>query len=97
MLPKPSTGMMGFLKRLRGNKNKVTGGEKQMAILRQIPRILRFIPGKAQDLRAYFLSMQYWLAGSDINMEQLVHYLMERYGSLENIGKVEIKPPLEAL
>ena len=94
-MSQPSTGIMGFLKRLRGNKNKVTGGEKDMAMLRQIPRILRFIPGKAQDLRAYFLSMQYWLAGSDINMEQLVHYLMERYGSLENIGKVEIKPPLE--
>ena len=94
-MSQPSTGIMGFLKRLRGNKNKVTGGEKEMAMLRQIPRILRFIPGKAQDLRAYFLSMQYWLAGSDINMEQLVHYLMERYGSLENIGKVKIKPPLE--
>ena len=94
-MSQPTTGVMSFLKRLRGNKNKVTGGEKQMAILRQIPKILKFIPGKSQDLRAYFLSMQYWLAGSDINMEQLVRYLMERYGSLENSMNLEIKPPLE--
>jgi magnesium chelatase subunit H len=45
-------------------------GEKQMAMLRRLPKILRFIPGKAQDLRAWFLSMQYWLGGSDDNIER---------------------------
>ena len=30
-------------------------GEKQMRMLRRLPKILRFIPGKAQDLRAWFL------------------------------------------
>jgi magnesium chelatase subunit H len=34
-----------------------------MKLLRRLPKILRFIPGKAQDLRAWFLTMQYWLAG----------------------------------
>ena len=47
-----------------------TGGEKQMAMLRRMPKILRFIPGSAQDVRAYFLTLQYWLAGSDENMAQ---------------------------
>ena len=39
-----------------------------MKMLRRIPKILRFIPGKAQDVRAYFLTLQYWLAGSDTNI-----------------------------
>ncbi|MCK7500883.1 MAG: DUF3479 domain-containing protein [Comamonadaceae bacterium] len=39
-------------------------GEKQMAMLRRLPKLLRFIPGTAQDVRVYFLALQYWLAGS---------------------------------
>jgi len=94
-MSKPSSGVLKFLKKLRGNKNKVTGGEKQMAILRQIPKVLKFIPGKAQDLRAYFLSMQYWLAGSEENIESLFCYLLSRYSSLQHSGKMEIKSPIE--
>ncbi len=40
-------------------------------MLKRIPKILRFIPGTAQDVRAYFLSMQYWLAGSEENIGHL--------------------------
>ena len=94
-MSKPSSGVLKFLKKLRGDKNKVTGGEKQMAILRQIPKVLKFIPGKAQDLRAYFLSMQYWLAGSEENIESLFCYLLSRYSSLNNSEKMEIKSPVE--
>ena len=96
-MSKPSSGVLKFLKKLRGDKNKVTGGEKQMAILRQIPKVLKYIPGKAQDLRAYFLSMQYWLAGSEENIESLFCYLLSRYSSLHNSSKVEIKSPVEYL
>ena len=44
---------------------RTTAGAAQMAMLRRIPQILRFMPGTAQDVRAYFLTLQYWLAGSD--------------------------------
>ena len=75
-------GALDFLKRLRGSsKPSDTGGEKQLAMLRRIPRILRFIPGPAQDVRAYFLTLQYWLAGSDENVANLVRFLVNRYAS----------------
>ena len=64
-------GALDFLKRLRGKSGSGGGqgsGARQMAMIRQIPRILRFIPGSAQDVRAYFLTLQYWLAGSDENV-----------------------------
>jgi magnesium chelatase subunit H len=59
------TGPLALLKRLRGNRKggRKPAGAQQLAVLRQLPRILRFIPGTAQDLRAYFLTLQYWLAG----------------------------------
>ena len=52
-----------------------------MKLLRRLPKILKFIPGKAQDLRAWFLTMQYWLGGSDDNIEQMVRYLLGKYAA----------------
>jgi magnesium chelatase subunit H len=74
---KPATGPMKLLKKLRGSKEpSANSGEKQMKLLRRLPKILKFIPGKAQDLRAWFLTMQYWLGGSDDNVEQMVRFLV---------------------
>ena len=81
-MDKPASGPMALLKRLRGNKEKApssSGGAAQMKMLRRIPQMLRFIPGTAQDVRAYFLAMQYWLGGSDTNVLNLVRHLVDRY------------------
>jgi len=73
-------GAIAWLKRLRGNRTgSQSSGHGQMKMLRRLPRMLRFIPGKAQDLRAYFLSLQYWLAGSEQNLANLVRMLIDRY------------------
>jgi magnesium chelatase subunit H len=48
-------------------------------MLKRLPKILRFIPGSAQDVRAYFLAMQYWLAGSEDNIEHLVRFLAAKF------------------
>jgi magnesium chelatase subunit H len=76
------SGPMSLLKRLRGGKKKTaTAGADQMKMLRRIPQMLRFIPGTAQDVRAYFLSLQYWLAGSEENIAHMVRYLIGRYAA----------------
>jgi magnesium chelatase subunit H len=73
---------IALLKRLRGSgKKKMSSGAHQMRMLKRIPKILRFIPGTAQDVRAYFLAMQYWMAGSDDNVAALVRFLINRYAS----------------
>ncbi|MBA4192939.1 MAG: magnesium chelatase subunit H [Comamonadaceae bacterium] len=84
----PVSAPMAFLKKLRGKsaaaadtspEDRSTAGARQMKMLRRLPKILRFIPGTAQDVRAYFIAMQYWLAGSEANMVGLVHFLVSRY------------------
>ena len=76
---KPASGPMALLKKLRGSKDKApTGGAAQMKMLRRLPQILRFVPGTAQDVRAYFLAMQYWLSGSDANVLNLVRHVVDR-------------------
>jgi magnesium chelatase subunit H len=89
-------GALGFLKRLRGNKGGAAGataGTQQMKMLRRVPRILRFIPGTAQDVRAYFLTLQYWLGGSDTNAANLVRFLVSRYADGPRRGlRTQVKP-----
>ena len=80
----PATGALALLKRLRGKPPAKDGhhgsaGAQQMKTLRMLPKILRFIPGTAQDVRAYFLTLQYWLAGSQENIGNMVKLLVERY------------------
>lgn len=82
-MDKPASGPMALLKRLRGQSKgpPSNGGAAQMKMLRRIPQLLRFIPGTAQDVRSYFLTLQYWLGGSEENMGNLVRHLVDRYAS----------------
>ncbi len=108
VMGRESGGLMALLKKLRPSaKNKDTGeekgasasaGAKQMAMLRRLPKLLRFIPGTAQDLRLYFLTMRYWLAGSGHNIEHLVKALIHRYaqGPREPLrALVQVEDPIE--
>ena len=95
-MSKPASGAMAFLKKLRGDKAPTAdSGQKQMSLLRRLPKILKFIPGKAQDLRAWFLGMQYWLGGSDDNMREMVRFLVGRYAREENWRKTKAAAPVD--
>jgi magnesium chelatase subunit H len=73
---------LNLLKKLRGTRTDgKSAGERQLNVLRQLPKLLKFIPGAAQDVRSWFLAMQYWLAGSDTNLANLVKMLVNRYAA----------------
>ncbi|MEO9649723.1 MAG: magnesium chelatase subunit H [Roseobacter sp.] len=92
---RPATGAMALLKKLKPAKKSGNAGAGQMKMLRRIPKILRLIPGKSQDLRAWFLTMQYWLGGSDDNIESLVRFLISRYASRPEWRGVSAQEPVE--
>ncbi|MEQ8737125.1 MAG: DUF3479 domain-containing protein, partial [Hoeflea sp.] len=97
-------GPLALLKKLRGDRSKKTkdtgrsAGERQLAMLRRLPKLLRFIPGTAQDLRNYFLAMQYRIAASDANIANLVRLMVDKYADGERIayrGAVTAQAPVE--
>jgi len=95
-------GPLALLKRLRGRSTAKDGapssGRGQMRMLRDLPKLLRFIPGTAQDVRAYFLSLQYWLAGSQDNLANLLRLLVNRYATGERkalAGSLAVAAPVE--
>lgn len=98
-------GPMALLKKLRGGKggqkgapSGKDGGAKQLAMLRRLPRLLSFIPGTAQEVRTYLLTLSYWLSGSSENIADLVRMLVNRYadGPRRALrGTLHPKPPRE--
>jgi magnesium chelatase subunit H len=77
-----SKGPLALLKKLRGKAAQGSakdGGAGQLAMLRLLPKLLRVIPGKAQELRVYFLTLAYWLSGSSENIADLVRLLVSCY------------------
>ncbi|VVS99933.1 Magnesium-chelatase subunit H [Sphingomonas sp. EC-HK361] len=96
-MDRPAKGPLALLKKLRGSKSG-SSGAGQMKMLRRLPKMLRFIPGTAQDVRAYFLTLQYWLAGSDDNVIGMIRALVDRYadGSRRAMrGTFRAEPPCD--
>ncbi|MFO0736484.1 MAG: magnesium chelatase subunit H [Labilithrix sp.] len=95
-----SKGPLALLKKLRGKSGGTSkdGGSGQMAALRLLPRLLRFVPGKAQDLRSYLLTLGYWISGSSENIAALVRMLVTQYadGPRRTLrGTLDVAPPKE--
>lgn len=81
-MSKKERGLIALLKKMRGSgKKNETAGASQIAMLRRLPKVLRFIPGTAQDLRAFFITMQFWLAASEDNLSGMVRFLIGRYAA----------------
>jgi len=92
-------GPLALLKKLRGKSTGgKDGGAGQMAMLKFLPRLLKFIPGKAQEMRTYFLTLAYWLSGSSENIADLIRVLVNRYadGPRRSLrGTLKARPPRE--
>lgn len=92
----PASNARKLLRKLAGaGKPSADKGARKMKLLRQLPRLLSLIPGKAQDLRAWFLTMHYWLGSSDDNIEAMVRFLLSRYARIEAWRGVKAPEPLD--
>ena len=86
---------MSIMRRLLGGKRTAgSSGERQMSALRRVPKLLKYVPGTAQDVRAYYIMLQYWLAGSSENLTSAVRYFISRYASAKTVIR-DVAPPQE--
>ncbi|MEL7273758.1 MAG: magnesium chelatase subunit H [Pseudomonadota bacterium] len=96
-------GPLALLKKLRGGKGKgketgKTAGERQMRMLKRLPKMLKYIPGTAQDVRNYFLTLQYRLSASPENIANMVRLLVNKYADGDHAalrGKVQVADPVD--
>ncbi|HMR66933.1 MAG TPA: magnesium chelatase subunit H, partial [Anaerolineae bacterium] len=54
-------------------------GKRQLAMLRNLGKILKVIPGKARDLHSYITVHDYWLHSSPENLRRMLCLLIDRY------------------
>jgi magnesium chelatase subunit H len=54
-------------------------GKRQLAMLRNLGKIMKHIPGKAQDLHSYIAVHDYWMHSSPENLRRMICLLIERY------------------
>lgn len=60
-----------FIKTAR--KSNENFEEGLLKLVRTLPKILKFLPSdKAQDARNFVNSLQYWLGGNAVNLENLL-------------------------
>lgn len=75
-------------------KNGHGEGQRQLALLRNLGRVLQHIPGKARDLATYIAVHQYWMHSSPENLRRMLAMLIERYVPGYQ-GRLKIHPPIE--
>mgnify|MGYP006272697711 CR=1 FL=1 len=67
-----------WMNKFRPKKGKGES-KRQLAMLRNIGKILRFIPGKAKDLHTYIAVHDYWMHASSENIKRMLILLLTRY------------------
>jgi magnesium chelatase subunit H len=67
---------------MKKRKEKSGSGfqDAMLKLLRTLPQVLKYLPmDKAQDARNFMLSFQYWLGGSQDNLENFLLMLTDKY------------------
>ncbi|MGC8712276.1 MAG: magnesium chelatase subunit H [Leptodesmis sp.] len=83
---------------MKKRKEKSGSGfqDAMLKLLRTLPQVLKYLPmDKAQDARNFMLSFQYWLGGSQENLENFLLMLADRYVLKDKSERVEGAAPLE--
>lgn len=83
--------------RKRKEQSGASFQDGMLKLLRTLPKVLKYLPvDKAQDARNFMLSFQYWLGGSQDNLENFLLMLANKYvPELEN--KVQFDDPVTYL
>ena len=53
--------------------------QRQLALVRNVSKVMKYIPGKARDIHTFIAAHQFWLNGSQENMERFLSLLVDRY------------------
>ncbi|MEE3719019.1 magnesium chelatase subunit H [Tumidithrix elongata RA019] len=80
--------------RKRKEKSGSSFQDSMLKVVQTLPKILKYMPmEKAQDARNFMLSFQYWLGGSQENLENFLLMLAEKYLP-QAAGKLTFKDPI---
>jgi magnesium chelatase subunit H len=65
--------------KLRPAHNGSGESQRQLALVRNVGKLMKHIPGKARDIHTFISAHQFWLNGSKENMRRFLCLLIDRY------------------
>lgn len=83
-----------FMRKKKGESG-ASFEDSMLKLLRTLPKVLKYLPNdKAQDVRSFMLSFQYWLGGSTDNIENFLLMIVDKYVSTAPIVTAEVALPV---
>jgi len=83
----------GLLKRwmrhLRPKKEAKSERHRQNALIKNLAKLMKYVPGKVRDLHTFIAMHDYWLHSSPENLERMMLLLINRY-----VPRCEVKVPV---
>jgi len=76
---KPQGVFKQLASKLRPSHNGNGESQRQLALVRNVSKLMKHLPGKARDIHTYISAHQFWLNGSKVNMKRFLCLLIDRY------------------
>ncbi|MEM1080765.1 MAG: magnesium chelatase subunit H, partial [Pseudomonadota bacterium] len=68
-----------WMQKLRPKKSGKDEGHRQTALLKNLTKMMKYIPGKARGLHTFISMHDYWLHSTPDNLKRMLCLLIERY------------------
>ncbi|WP_377478072.1 MAG: magnesium chelatase subunit H [Microcoleus anatoxicus] len=89
-----SKSAIGEFMKKRKEKSGSSFQDGMLKLLQTLPKVLKYLPlDKAQDARNFMLSFQYWLGGSQENLENFLLMLSQKY-VFKDLSKSTFQEPV---
>ncbi len=80
-----------WLNKLRPKSGKGEG-KRQLSMLKNMGKIMKFIPGKVRDVHTYMSVHEYWMHASPENLRRMMCMLIDRYTDYN--GNITVDDPI---
>ena len=71
--------MSRWMQKLRPKKDGKKEGHRQTNLLKNLTKLMKYVPGKVRDLHTFIASHDYWLHSTPENLKRLMCLLIDRY------------------
>ncbi|MEM1111879.1 MAG: magnesium chelatase subunit H [Pseudomonadota bacterium] len=68
-----------WMQKLRPKKSGKDEGQRQTALVKNLTKMMKYIPGKARGLHTFIVMHDYWLHSTPENLKRMMCLLIDRY------------------
>lgn len=82
-----------WMQKLRPKKDGKSEGYRQTTLIKNLTKLMKYVPGKVRDLHTFIAAHDYWIHSSPENLKRMMGMLIHRYVD----GYEKIVPVVDAI